>query len=342
MSAQKTMKLSERIPKAFKGLYFLRVNQKNGALNVEAIPPKLTFFASTAKKHPDIVWLPCSRLMGTVADLKTLLKDASKPEHDLNSDLCRVIEYELTHALTPSTVDSTQEREYWGFTESNELVKGSRRTYKSLYESELSMIKTESDKKKAEKVSSAFTVEFIKKVSHELLTKQGCYKVVIPTNAGHSMKEFRVGKEQKRPTSVKDLLARLKMCQEEGSYLNVSAMNKTGGGTRVLGSKPRTAIEFPVDTAELRNVFWVPSDKNPDNEGAVNFLMKYHESIGKSLRASDASQMVKRAVDLAPKQSTARKEKVVKQLQVVEKTDLCLEPQSPRDAVVNYNGPSFI
>ena len=342
MSTQKTMKLSERIPKAFKGLYFLRVNQKKGALNVEAIPPKLTFFTSTAKKHPDIIWLPCSRLMGTVADLKSLLKDASKPEFDLSDALCKVIEYELTHALTPSTVDSTQEREYWGYTESNELMKGARRSYKYLYETELSMIKNDSEIKKAEKVNSAYSVEFIKKVSHELLTKQGCYGVIIPNNSGHTIKEFRVGREQKRPTSVKDLLSRLKMCQEEGSYLNVSAMNENGGGTRVLVSKPRTAVEFPIDAVELRNVYWVPSEKTPGNEGAVNFLLKYHEALGKTLRRSEATQMVKRAVDLAPKQVSTRKEKVVKPLQVVEKTDLSLEPQSPRDAVVNYDGPDFM
>lgn len=340
MSMQKSKNLNDRIGRAYQGEYFLRVKKAaDGKPEIIRLPVKLDRLSSMSKNRPDAIWLQSSRLMGTPADIKLLLSDTSKDAYSLSDELRRVIEYELTHPFTSTSIESSHEKETWGFDGSLNLVKQQRKSYRDLYSSELESIALTKKKNEEEKENDSLTLAFIKSVADELMKNPGCCEAVVPSGAIHSLKEFRVGHEQKRPNVTKNIVERIKFCQEQGHYLNVTDTDEDGKNARAVVNKPRTAIEFPLDNTALRNVFWIKKDGS--SQGACNFLKKYWKSIGKSCTDDSVKREVERVEDKAPKQVAVVKQKVMKPIRVAEKNDLSLEPQSPRTVVANFDGPDF-
>lgn len=342
MNIPKTKKFSERIAKAFYGEYFLRVRRSaDGNAEVIAMIAKLDQLVSTAKRVPNVIWLQSSRLMGSPNDLKLLLTEESKRNLELSDELAKVIEYDLTHPLTLKSIESSQEREVWGFDEDGNLRKMKRRSYKDLYEGELQSIDTEKKRKREDKENSLPNLDLLKKISHELQKNPNCFDIFLTSGTANTLRDFRVNTEQRRPSTTKNLIDRVKNCQDQGSFLNITDMNSDGNKARTATSKPRNAIEFPAEFPELKNVFWVKKEVG-DSSGAINFLSKYWKLNGKTFSQDAIRREIARAEDCAPKQLAVNKSKTQKSLhRVAEKNDLSLEPQSPRSMVADYDGPSF-
>lgn len=348
MTAQKTMKLSERIAKAFCDFYFIRIKRKNGVIDVTPLPALLDSFETSQKNNPGAVWLPSSRLMGTVDDLKTLINSENRKKYELSSELCSVIEYELSHSFNAASIKSDQERESWGFAVTTTddgkrtfaLTKLKRESYKNLYTNELQKVDEIKKQRREDKEKNALSMETVRAIVHELHTNPGiCFDVKL-SNAT-TVKDNRVGMEQTRPVT-RNLLDRIKLVQKNDNFLNITDMHgEDGNGSRIVTRKPKGAIEFPADLPELKNVFWVPKEKDPKRSGVIAFLTKFNKMMGRPCDHGTVTRAIERAEDSVPKKIEVHKEEARPLGRVVEKTAMSVEPQSPREVHADLDGPEF-
>lgn len=337
MTPSKKVTLLKKIAQASKGQYFLRVSEKDGNVFV-GLAAKIDGLKTSCRKNSEQIWLPCARLCGTKKNIKQFISQL-KREHETTDDLLMILEYDFTHPFDLKTIESEVERDEFGFTESDEIVKVGRISYKELYETEVHEVKEGKQVARIRRQEMMPRIEDLDMIIRELQNNPGSFDLV---NAkGCTSLKYNFNVQQKRPPST-DIHKRVKIAQANSTFLNVTKLDSGGNGSRLVTTMPRACVVFP-NKPELENVFFtLPKDPSEESTGAVNFLLAFYKRKDKEVSRDAAMREVAHAIDAAPKNETsvAKPKKTKIPTHVFEKNDLPLEPTSPRNNV-KYSTPDF-
>lgn len=337
MSSSKKVTLLKKIAQASKGQYFLRVSEKDNHVSV-GLAAKIDGLKTSIRKNSDQIWLPCARLAGSRKNIKQFISQL-KRENDVPSDLIMIMEYDFTHPFDLKTIESDVERDEFGFTENDEIVKVRRNTYKELYETEMREVKEGKHMARIKRQEMMPRVEDLDMIIRELQNNPGSFDLV---NAkGCTSLKYNFNVQQKRPPST-DIHKRVKIAQSNSTFLNITKLDAGGNGSRLVTTMPRSCITFP-NKPELESVFFtLPKDPSEESTGAINFLLLFYKKKDREISMDAARREVAHAIDAAPKnEATVAKPKKTKvPTHVFQKNDLPVEPTSPKNNV-KYSTPDF-
>lgn len=327
--------LQRRIANASQKMYFARVLKKDGHINIIATT-KIDCLKTSCEKNPNVIWLHSSRLMGETEHLRELLSAENVEKFRIEPNIATIIDYDIRHPLNGKNITSDTERDSWGFTSDFELVKDpNRKSYRQLYESEFAKCKKEREELKQTRLENIPEISLLHEMCEAIRANPSCIDVMVGSSGTTTLSKYRLSKEQtsahKRKMDLKD---RILSCQKEDTYLNVTKMAEDGSAGRVVVSKPKGAVSF--DSDQLKNVFFTRPKGDEEHKGAINFIERYHNDIGKPFKhQGDAKSEIRRVISkcAAIESGGAAKYSSKAPIVVFEKNNVPIAPNSPRQKI---------